>query len=115
MSEMASEATRAEAAELLQLLAGHRPSSVKRAIERAAARLGWSYSRTKDVWYLAARRIDGHELERLRALAGVAQQEQATRNELANLKARLDRLEKRLALELGPDLHMDGQMVRRPR
>lgn len=57
-----------EAAELIQRIAEPRPvgDSVKAAIGRAAGRLGWPYSRTKDVWYQDARRIDAEELDALR-------------------------------------------------
>jgi hypothetical protein len=40
--------------------------SVKAAIRRAARRLGWRFSRTRDVWYGRARRIDAEELDTLR-------------------------------------------------
>jgi hypothetical protein len=40
--------------------------SVKSAISRAARRLGWQFSRTKDIWYANARRIDAAELDALR-------------------------------------------------
>lgn len=40
--------------------------SVKAAIARAANKLRWRYSRTKDIWYARARRIDAHEMDALR-------------------------------------------------
>lgn len=43
--------------------------SVKAAIVRAARRLGFPFSRTKDLWYGDARRIDASEMDRLRDLA----------------------------------------------
>jgi hypothetical protein len=55
--------------------------SVKSAISRAARRLGWRFSRTKDIWYASARRIDAAELDALR-LAN-AEVEEAARRILA--------------------------------
>lgn len=43
--------------------------SVKAAISRAAHRLGWKHSRTRDIWYARARRIDAHEMDALRRQA----------------------------------------------
>lgn len=40
--------------------------SVKAAIVRAANKLRWRYSRTKEIWYGRARRIDAHEMDALR-------------------------------------------------
>lgn len=42
--------------------------SIKAAITRASRRLGWSASRTRDIWYGNARRIDVPEMDALRAL-----------------------------------------------
>jgi hypothetical protein len=42
---------------------------ITRCIERAARRLGWSYTRTEDIWRKEeARRIESFELDQLRAL-----------------------------------------------
>jgi len=40
--------------------------SVKAAIGSAARRLGWEYTRTREIWYGRARRIDAHEMDALR-------------------------------------------------
>ncbi len=60
-----------EASNLVQRVAGPREvsDSIKKAIGRAAERLGFGYSRTKDIWYLDARTIHAHEMDRLRAEA----------------------------------------------
>lgn len=42
--------------------------SVKAAILRAARRLGWKPSRTKEIWYGRARRIEAREMDALREL-----------------------------------------------
>lgn len=58
-----------EAAALLKQIAEPRPvgDSVKCAIARAAQRLHWENSRTKEIWYGRARRIDAAEMDALRA------------------------------------------------
>src|SRR5215813_8904428 len=72
MSESLSESTEmssvAEASCLIRRVAGPREvgDSVKALIRRASRRLGWQFSRTKDVWYQDARRIDAEEMDRLR-------------------------------------------------
>lgn len=63
--------------------------SVKTAIVRAAARLGFPISRTKDLWYGDARRIDAEEMDRLR--------EQSARNEARVAVANIAALRGRLA------------------
>lgn len=75
MSEFSSERSEmssvAEASLLVRKVAEPRPvgDKVKSAIRRAAQRLGWPFSRTKDIWYEDARRIDAHEMDALRGLA----------------------------------------------
>jgi hypothetical protein len=63
----------------VQRCAEPRPAgdSVKAAINRAAKRLGFTYSRTKDIWYGGARRIDAREMDRLRGCAAIADMDQA--------------------------------------
>lgn len=60
-----------EARDLVQRCAEPRPvgDSVKSAINRAARRLGFNCSRTKDLWYGDARRIDAREMDQLRLVA----------------------------------------------
>ena len=55
-----------EAKELLRRIAGR--GRIKVRIQRAAEMLGWSYTRTKDLWYGNARRIDAEEMDPLRRL-----------------------------------------------
>lgn len=63
-----AEAHRAEAAELVRLAAA--PAQVgehiKAQIMRAAQRLGFTYRRTRTLWYRETKRIDSWELEFLR-------------------------------------------------
>jgi hypothetical protein len=57
--------------------------SVKAAIVRAARRLGFSHSRTRDLWYGGARRIDSEEMDKLRDIAAKRDADQARANVLA--------------------------------
>lgn len=68
-----------EASELVQRVAGPGDvgDKVKAAIRRAAHRLGFGYSRTKDIWYRNARRIDAFEIDRLRERAAEVEAKQA--------------------------------------
>lgn len=70
--------------------------SVKAAITRAARRLGFSITRTKDIWYGDARRIDADEMDRLRT--------EAARAEADELKQRLLALYRSLAAT-DPNFH----------
>ncbi len=61
---------RMEAAALIAAVSCRRVAEpVKTAIQRAAQRLGWSYTRAEDVWRLEARRIDSWEMDMLRAMS----------------------------------------------
>jgi hypothetical protein len=51
--------------------------SVKAAIRCASRRLGFSFTRTRDIWYGDARRIDAAEMDRLRQAAENAEFAQA--------------------------------------
>lgn len=42
---------------------------VDQQIQRSARRLGWLTSRVREIWYGRARRIDAHEMDRLREVA----------------------------------------------
>jgi hypothetical protein len=57
-----------EARTLVRRCAEPRPAndSVKAAIRRASQRLEIPFSRTRDIWYGDARRIDAEEIDRLR-------------------------------------------------
>jgi hypothetical protein len=76
ISEKSSEPYRmsavAEAQTLVRVIAEPRAvgDSVKTSINKAARRLGFSFSRAKDIWYGDARRIDAAEIDKLRELAG---------------------------------------------
>lgn len=63
--------------------------SVKEAVNRAARRLGFSHSRTRDIWYGTARRIESHEMDQLRDCA--------QRSEIASAVAGLQVLRDSLA------------------
>jgi hypothetical protein len=88
-----------EARNLVKRCAEPRPvgDSVKAAINRAAKRLGFTYSRTKDIWYCGARRIDASEMDRLRRSAAATDFEQAVIG--------LRRLRDRLAVVSSPKAH----------
>lgn len=64
------EASKAEAAELLRIVApAQKPGeTVKEHIARTAIMLGWTFGRTEDIWRNAAKRIHVHEMDQLRAL-----------------------------------------------
>jgi hypothetical protein len=71
---------------------------VKRAIERVAAAADLHYWRAFDIWYGKARRIDAHEAEQIeQALQAKRDREDA--NEMADLRARLAKMESRMAAE----------------
>jgi hypothetical protein len=71
--------------------------SVKAAISRARRRLGWSYSRTRAVWYADIRiKLAAYELDELRARA-VALRLDRERDRYESLADRIARLESALA------------------
>jgi hypothetical protein len=91
---------------------------VKVAIDRAAKMAGLSYWRAFDIWYRKARRIDHHETT---AIADALQKKNAkdARNELSELRLRLNRLEAILS-QTDPEFHrttidLVGSQVRRSR
>ena len=71
LSENSEMSSVVEATTLIRRAAEPRPvgDSVKGAIRRAAYRIGFSFTRTKDIWYGDARRIDAEEMDALRKLA----------------------------------------------
>ena len=68
-----------EAQTLVRRCAEPRPAGdlVKAAIRRASRQLGLSFTRTRDIWYGDARRIDAEEMDRLRQGAENAELAQA--------------------------------------
>lgn len=75
--------------------------SVKAAISRARRRLGWSYSRTRAVWYADLRiRLAAYELDELRAKA-LARRPEQERDRYDMLIDRIARLESALAPQSG--------------
>src|ERR1700756_1700884 len=68
-----------EAQTLVRRCAEPRPAAdkVKAAIRRASQRLNLPFSRVKDIWYGDARRIDAHEMDKLRQEAEKAELAQA--------------------------------------
>ena len=60
-----------EAQILVRRCAEPRPAGdqVKAAVRRASRRLGLPFTRTRDIWYGDARRIDAEEMDRLRQVA----------------------------------------------
>ena len=80
--------------EFMQDIGGPVRSGENRArwVERVAFAAGLSYRRAKSVWYREPVRIDRDELDRAEAAAHHAKQA-----EIAELRARLDKLEKDIA------------------
>jgi predicted phage-related endonuclease len=73
-----------------------RGDRVKAAIERAARRAGLTYWRAFDIWYGKARRIEPHEIEAIETALSKRRKE-VMRNEVAELRSRIARLEALLA------------------
>lgn len=71
---------------------------VKAAIGRSARLAGLSYTRTFDLWYGKARRIDAHEARQIEE-ALLQKREEEARNELHDLRTRLLKMESRIAAE----------------
>lgn len=69
---------------------------VKQLIERAARRAGLTYTRAFDIWYAKARRIEPAEAEAINA-ALIERDREAARNELHELRIRMERIEAMLA------------------
>ena len=90
----------AEASQLLRIVAEPRPvgDSVKSAITRAARRVGFPIARAENIWRQEARRIDASEMDRLRAVA-MQKQEATARDEIAELRARIAKIEARFAAQ----------------
>ena len=68
-----------EAQTLVRRCAEPRPAGdqVKAAVRRASQRLDIPFSRVRDIWYGDARRIDAHEMDKLRQEAEKAELAQA--------------------------------------
>lgn len=60
-------------------------------IRYASRKLGWSYSRTKEIWYANARSIRSYEMDKAKELAGLANAKQEL-NEVDALIANADTL-----------------------
>lgn len=108
VSEKSDESSEtSDAMRIVQLAAEPRPvgDSVKAAIGRAAKRLRWSYTRTRDVWYGDARRIDVREMDALREV-------ERRRDDAASELERRRRLEQLAVLRTrlhmrDPDFHRE--------
>lgn len=74
-----------------------RGDRVKAAIARAARLSGLSYWRTSDLWYRKARRVEDFEIDAINEALARKRAEEA-RNELSELRLRLERLENALLL-----------------
>lgn len=97
----------AEASQLVKAAAEpYRPGEgVQSAIRRAASRLGWSFGRTRRVWYEEARRIDRDEIERAREVAAKhSRNAELLRREREQARTYLARLEARLTA-IDPDFY----------
>jgi hypothetical protein len=86
-----------EAQLLVRRSAEPRPAGdhVKAAIRRASRLLDMPFSRTRDIWYANARRVDADEMDRLRRAAG--------RAELVHTVAGIEVLRSRLRASRSPD------------
>lgn len=81
-------------------------SSTKERIRLASRRLGWTFSRTKDVWYSDPRvKISADEMSQLETVSGVTY---AARTELRTTEQLIARAE---ALLDGPDADFHRPMV----
>jgi BMFP domain-containing protein YqiC len=80
----------------LKEIAGPPQASVKRAIETAAKRAGLTYWRAFDLWYGKARKVQPGEIDAVQQ-ALEAKRRLAVRNELHELRIRIETLEARLA------------------
>lgn len=106
-----------EAAVLVRQWAGPRqPSdSVKTLIRRAARRLGFSYSRTKAIWYGEARAVLAGEMDALRKREKRGHAE----TDIEALRRRIDHLERHLAIadaaETGARPDAGGELVHQRR
>lgn len=89
----------AVAQEMVRQIVPRDHRSVKEWITVTARCLGWSYNRTKNIWYGEARRIDGFEKDALRRAK--AQKRQHTieeiRREQKRLREELSALDETLA------------------
>ncbi|ARQ01910.1 hypothetical protein [Pseudorhodoplanes sinuspersici] len=72
-------------------------------IQRAARRAGLAYWRTFDLWYGKARTVSDEEVECV-ASALEKKRREAARNELSELRIRIERLES-LLVQTDPDFH----------
>ena len=70
---------------------------VKAAIFRASRRLGFAFSRTRDIWYGDARRVDAAEMDRLRSVADDS--------EIAGAIAGIELLKDRMMVSRSPASH----------
>ena len=91
---------------------------VKSILDRTSRLARLTYSRTYEIWYGRARRIEPFEIDQI-AEALRIKNEKAARNEFHELKVRLARLEASLSSR-DPDFHSPtidyaGELVRGPR
>lgn len=99
---MSDASTVSGASELMRDLWPQAIGSVSERIRAAHVSLRWSYSRTRDLWYGAARRIDGSETvrlleERMKREAKTNKNLEEMANEHWELTKRLDRMEAMLS------------------
>jgi hypothetical protein len=100
-SEAMSTAVLNEASCLLRELAGPRRAdeSMKAVLRRVCRPLkSWKPSRVRDIWYRDRRvKVRAEEIEQLRELTSQREQDRAAKDELAQLRTRISRLETLLA------------------
>lgn len=110
MSKKASEFSEmsdvAQASELVRCVVSvDAGASIGKRILATARKLGWSYSRTHDVWYEQARRIDAFEMDQLRTEKCLRQVKEA-RKAHAELTALIRGMEDTL-LSIDADFHSE--------
>lgn len=91
----------AECQDLIRDLFPKSLGNVGTRVRAAATRLGWRFSRTNDIWYAQARRIDAFEKEQLKQLEAkrqAAAERRISRDEYSRLRDRIARLEAALAI-----------------
>lgn len=99
VSEKSEMSALSEASLLVREAAEPRPvgDSVKAAIRRSAQRLGFQFSRTRDIWYANARRINAEEMDALRVATKRRRDEEVARAEAVIAVERLAALRDALA------------------
>lgn len=87
---------------------------IKSVLDRTARMAQLTYSRTYEIWYCRARRIEPHEIEQIKEALRI-KNERAVKNELHELKTRLARIEATVSRDSDfyrPDVDYARDMLR---